>query len=66
MEKKLKNHILQLNLLTTQDLWQVHNLILLIILLKEFVKLSANMDMTIKIVKCVKLNTNIVSAILNT
>ena len=66
MEKKLKNHILQLNLLTMQDLWQVHNLILLIILLKEFVKLSANMDMTIKIVKCVKLNTNIVSAILNT
>ena len=66
MEKKLKNHILQLNLLTMQDLWQVHNLILLIILLKEFVKLSANMDMTIKIVKCVKLNTNIASAILNT
>ena len=41
MEKKLqKVYLAQYNLLTVQDLWQAHCQILLIILLKEFIKLD--------------------------
>ena len=47
-----------------QDLWQAHYRILLIILLKEFIKLNVNTDIRIKTVNHVKLNTNIVSAVL--
>ena len=43
-----------------QDLWQAHYQILLIILLKEFMKLKVNTDMRIKTVNHVKLTTNIV------
>ena len=41
MEKKLqKLYLTDYNLLTAQDSWQVHYQILLIILLKEFIKLN--------------------------
>ena len=67
MEKKLQKLCLtNYNLLMTQYLWQVPNQILLIILLKEFIKLNVNIDIIIKHVKRVELNTNIVSAALNT
>ena len=49
MKKNHKNHFLQFyNLLKAQDLWQAHYQILLIILLKEFIKFDVNMDMIIK------------------
>ena len=41
MKKKLqKLYLTDYNLLTTQDSWQAHLQILLIILLKEFIKLN--------------------------
>ena len=49
MEKKLqKPYLINYNLLIAQDLWQAHYQILLIILLKKFIKLNANIDMIIK------------------
>ena len=70
MEKKLKKiSRLQFpdhNLLITQDLWQVHYQILLIILLKEFIKVKVNTDMMINNMKLVELSAKIVSAVLNT
>ena len=53
------------SLLITQDLWQAHYQILLIIFLKKLIKLNVYMDMTIKNVKRAKLNTEIVKAALN-
>ena len=38
-------YLTKCNLLKMQDLWQAHYQLLLIILLKEFIRLSANMDM---------------------
>ena len=50
MENKLqKPYSTDYNLLTWQDLWQVHCQILLIILLMEFIKLNVNVDMIKKI-----------------
>ena len=49
------------NLLIAQDLWQAHYQILSIIFLKEFIKLNVNSDTTIKDVKLVELNINIVT-----
>ena len=50
-EKKLqKLYLTDYNLLTPQDLSQTNYKILIIIMLKEFIKLNVNMDMTIK--KC--------------
>ena len=52
MERKLqKPHLTDYNLLITQDLWQAHYPILLIILLKEFMKLNANICMIMKNLK---------------
>ena len=48
------------------DLWQARYQILLNILIKKFIKLNAYMDMIIENEKRVELNTNIVSAALNT
>ena len=46
MEKKLlRPYLTYYNLLISQDLWYIHYLILLIILLIEFIKLNENMDM---------------------
>ena len=67
MEKKLqKPHLTNYNLLIAQDLWQAHYQILLIILLKQFIKLSVNIDMIIKNVKHVELKIETVSVVLNT
>ena len=67
MEKKLqKLYLTNYNLLTVEDLWQTHYQILLIILLKKFIKLHVNMDMIIKNVTLVELNTKLKSAVLNT
>ena len=48
-----------------QDLWQAHYQILLIILLKEFIKSNVNMGLIMKKVKRVELNTKIVRVVLN-
>ena len=46
MVKKLqKPYLIKYNLLTGQDLWQAHYQIILITLLREFIKIDANMDM---------------------
>ena len=70
MEKKLKKisrlQFPDYNLLKTQDLWQVHYQILLIILLKEFIKVKVNTDMMINNMKLAELSAKIVSAVLNT
>ena len=69
MEKKLKKisrlQFPDYNLLITQDLWQVHYQILLIILLKEFIKVKVNTDMMINNMKLAELSAKIVSAVLN-
>ena len=66
MEKKLqKIYPTDYNLLIVQDLWQAHNQILLIIFLKEFIKLNVNKDTMIKNVKLVELNKNTATAIAN-
>ena len=49
-----------------EDLWLAHYQILSIILLKELIKLSVNMEMIIKNVKHVELNINNANAFLNT
>ena len=70
MEKKLKKlsrlQFPDYNLLITQDLWQVHYQILLIILLKEFIKVKVNTDMMINNMKLAELSAKILSAVLNT
>ena len=66
MEKKLeKPYPEDYNLLIVQDSWEAHYQILLIILLKEFIKLNVNTDMIIKHLKLERLNTKIASVILN-
>ena len=45
-----KKYLTNYNSLIVQDLWQAHNQILLIFLLKEFIKLNVNTDIIIK--KC--------------
>ena len=66
MEKKLqKVCLVDYKWLLAKDFWQVHYQILLIISLKKFIKLNVNMNMMIKNVELVSLNTNIVSAFLN-
>ena len=64
--KTISSYLANYNLLIAQDLWQAHYQILLIILLKEFTKLNANVDMIIKNMKLAELNTNTASAALNT
>ena len=60
MEKKLlKPYPTNYNFLIAEDLWQAHYQILLIILLKEFIKLNVNTDMMKKIVKLEELDTKI-------
>ena len=67
MERKLqKIYPIDYNLLIAQDLLQAHYQILIIILLKEFIKLNVNTDTMIKNVKLAQLNINIVTVFLNT
>ena len=67
MGRKLqKPRLIDYSLLIAQDLWQAHYQILLIILLKEFIKLNLNMNMIIENVKLAELNKMIGSFVLNT
>ena len=66
MDEKSQKYLTNYNLLTVQDLWQAHYQILLIILLKELIKLSVSMDIIMRYVKHAELNTKIVRAALNT
>ena len=61
----LGEYLINYNLLMEQDLRQSYYQVLLIILQKKLVKLNANMDMVMKNMKLVELNTNIVNAVLN-
>ena len=66
MEKKSpKLYHTNYNLLKTPDFWQAHNRILLIVSLKEFIKLNVKVKMTIKFVKRVELKTKILFAFLD-
>ena len=65
-KKSQKLYLTDYNLLIAQDLWQVHYQILLIILLKEFIKLNVNTDTLIKNVKLAESNTKITKTVLNT
>ena len=60
-KRNLKNYILQITIsLTAQDLWQdYYYQILLIILLKEFIKLNVNTATMIKNVTLAELNTKV-------
>ena len=67
MEKKLqKIYLTHYNLLTAQDLLQVHYQILSIIFLNEFLELNINSDTMIKNVKHMELNISIATVFLNT
>ena len=48
-----------------QVLWQAHDEILLIILLKEFIKLNVKINMIIKSAKRLKVNTKTATAFWN-
>ena len=65
-QKSQKPYLTDYNLLIAQDLWQGHYQILLIILLKEFIKFNVNTNMMIKNLKVVDLNRKIATTFLNT
>ena len=66
MEKKSqKQNPKDYNLLIAQDLWQDYYQILLVILLKEFIKSNVNMSTMTKTVKRADLNTSIATAFSN-
>ena len=60
-----KPYLKDYNLLTVPDLWQVYYQTLLTILLSEFIKLNANTDTMITIVKLAELSTKITTPFLN-
>ena len=66
MEKLQKSYITNYNLPIAQDLQQACYQMLLINLLKEFIKLNVNMDTMIKKLKLLELNAKTVSSVLNT
>ena len=67
MEKKLqKIYLTFYHLFIAQDLWQAHYRILIIIFLKEFIKLNVITKIMIKTVKIAELNINIATVSLNT
>ena len=65
MEKKSPKPLRDYNLLITEELWEAHYQISLMILLKEFIKLNGKMSIITKCVKSAELNTKIVTAFLN-
>ena len=66
MKKELQRpYTKDYNLLTAQDLWQAHYHILLIVLLKDFIKIKVNMKKMIKKCEIAELNIKIVTALLN-
>ena len=66
IRKTVKLNPTYYNLLIAQDLWEAHYQILLITLLKKFIELNVNINMIMKNVEHVELNTKIASAFLNT
>ena len=64
--KSKKKNLTDNNLLIVQNLWPTHYQVLSIYLLKEFKKINVNMDMMIKNVKLVELNTEIATVFLKT
>ena len=66
MEKKLQRmYLTYYNLLIAQDSWPFHYQIMSIIFLKEFIELNSSVNMTIKILKHVKLNIGVATSFLN-
>ena len=66
MEKKWRKiYLTYYNLFIAQNLWQTHQ-IFLIIFLREFIELNINTDTMIKNVELVELNISIVTIFLNT
>ena len=65
MRKTYKNYFYKLQFIDSTRFMEDHYQILLITLLKEFIKLNANMDMIIENAKHVELNTKLLSAVLN-
>ena len=63
-KKPQKTYNKDYNVLIVEDLWRDDYQILLIILLMEFIKLIANMDMIMKHVKHMELNKEIFIAAL--
>ena len=63
LQKEYPTHY---KLLIAQDLWQAHYQILLLILLKEFIKLNVKTDTMIKQVKLSELNKKITTTFLST
>ena len=67
MEKKLQKICLKYyNVLIAQDFWQAHYQMFSIIILREFIELNVNSDMTIKNMKHAELNISIATFFLNT
>ena len=67
MRRNYKKYILQIKIyMIAQDFWQAHYQIMLIIFLKGFIELNANMDTVIKNVKPSKLHIRIGTVFLNT
>ena len=64
--KLQKAYLRNCNLLIVQDLWQAHYQILLIILLKDFIRLNVKKNMILKNVKLAELNGKISTNFLNT
>ena len=65
-KKFQKLYVTECNLLIAQDLLQAHHQIVLITILKEFMKLNVNTNTMIKNVKYAELNRKIENAFLNT
>ena len=65
-KKSQKLYLTDYNSLTAQSLWQASYQILLLTLMKEFMKLNIDSDMIIKNVNFVELNTKIATAFWNT
>ena len=65
-EKITKTISCRYNLLIVQSLSQAHYQVLVIIILKEFVKLNFNINAVMNNVKLAQLNTNIATAFFNT
>ena len=64
-KKSQKLYLTDYNSLTAQSLWQASYQILLLTLLKEFMKLNIDSDMIIKNVNFAELNTKIATAFWN-
>ena len=66
IEKLQKQYLTGCTLLIMQNLQQVNSQVLLIILLKGFIKFNVNRELMMENTKLVELNTKIETAFLNT